>query len=715
MLLPPSSSRCPCQKTLYFRRNSTPSPTPFPSSSSRVLRSMGRSPSYHNFGDVYISERSFSCDTRYTSELHRSNRVGKFCSSDPISKQKHVVVSDTKTICIHEMVVSEIRNSPRRFHKFSRNTLFSGGFLTLNLFDNPRYITFYGLKGTRSVSASSSMLLAGKALCLNTNASLFRRTRTSHTAQMDIPDENTISAEQNPGRISRKARTAAQDALLDYLHCTRGLHFTDADHMSKNSPEFIRELLSSVGDEGEIKHALVRFFRYHPINEFEPFFESIGLRPSDFAPFLPKDLLFLCDDRLLLENYRVLCNYGVPRIKLGRVYLEAREVFRYDCGVLQSKIRSYEMLGLNSSTLIKLIVSCPLLLVGDVNMSFIKVLEEFKEMGTEYDWLGGCVSEKCSYDWSNILRLLKHLQEFGCTKKDLGKLLRKHCEFLFDASGSKTYTLITLFLKSGLRMNEITNILFEFPEVAVGNFVKNFWQGIHFLNEIEMKREDMAKIVHSHPQLLGSCCFKKSYVLLSELNVGKKRLCTIVLEDPNQLRQWVKGRKVRPLPGTGVEEKARHQKIEFLLRLGFPDNSDEMAKAFRRFRGRGDELQERFDCLVKAGMDCQDVVKMIKLSPPVLNQSSDVIMRKIDILVNSLNYPLQTIVAFPSLLCYDPERIKLRVSMYNWLTERGFARPMMSLSTILACSDARFVKHFVHVHPQGSQIWERLKGNTSCI
>ncbi|KAF3780404.1 hypothetical protein EJ110_NYTH39259 [Nymphaea thermarum] len=684
-------------------------------------RSMGWSRSYHNVGAAYAAEKSLSCERSYSAELEKATRTAVLSNSKRILKPTPFVINDTRTDRVGERVVFEGRNSPRRFHSFSRNTVFPGRALTPSIFNNLRPACFlgfavYDVEGIRSqVYASGRMLFPGKALSFSRNASLFCRTKTSDAAQMDIPGEITISVEQNPGRISRKGRDAAQDAVLDYLHCTRGLHFTDADHMSKNSPDFIRKLLSVVGVEQEIKHALIRFFRYHPINEFEPFFESIGLRPSEFAPFLPKDLLFLCDDRLLLENYHVLCNYGVPRIKLGRVYLEAREVFRYDYGILQSKIRSYEMLGLNSSTLIKLIVSCPLLLVGDVNTSFAKVLEEFKDMGIEYDWLGGCVSEKSSYDWNNILRLLKHLKEFGCSKKHLGELLRKHCEFLFDASGSKTYTLITLFLKSGLRMNEIMSILFQFPEVAVGNFVKNFWQGIHFLNEIEMKREDIAKIVRSHPQLLGSCCFKKSNVLLSELNVGKKRLCTIILEDPNQLSQWVKGRKVRPLPGTGEEDKARYQKTEFLLRLGFPENSDEMAVAFRRFRGRGDELQERFDCLVKAGMDCQDVVKMIKVSPPVLNQSSDVITRKIDILVNSLNYPLQTIVSFPSLLCYDPDRIKLRVSMYNWLTERGFVRPMLTLSTILACSEERFVKHFVSVHPEGLQVWERLKGNTSSI
>nr|GLL30025.1 transcription termination factor MTEF18, mitochondrial [Ipomoea trifida] len=127
------------------------------------------------------------------------------------------------------------------------------------------------------------------------------------------------------------------------------------------------------------------------------------------------------------------------------------------------------------------------------------------------------------------------------------------------------------------------------------------------------------------------------------------------------------------------------------------------------FRGRGDQLQERFDCLVEAGLDCNVVVSMVKKAPTLLNQTKDVLEKKLGSLEKHLGYPMESILSFPSYLCYDMDRINLRFSMYAWLKEKGVAKPMLSLSTLLACSDARFVKYFVDVHPEGPAMWETLK------
>ncbi|GMY37941.1 transcription termination factor MTEF18, mitochondrial [Fagus crenata] len=96
----------------------------------------------------------------------------------------------------------------------------------------------------------------------------------------------------------------------------------------------------------------------------------------------------------------------------------------------------------------------------------------------------------------------------------------------------------------------------------------------------------------------------------------------------------------------------------------------------------------------------------------VLNQTKDVIEKKIDCLRNYLACPLESVVAFPAYLCYDMERISPRFSTYVWLRERGAAKPTLSLSTLLACSDARFVRYFVDVHPEGPAMWEKIKNHS---
>jgi hypothetical protein len=35
----------------------------------------------------------------------------------------------------------------------------------------------------------------------------------------------------------------------------------------------------------------IRLLHYHPINEFEPFFEGMGLKLSEYVPLLPRNLM----------------------------------------------------------------------------------------------------------------------------------------------------------------------------------------------------------------------------------------------------------------------------------------------------------------------------------------------------------------------------------------------------------------------------------------
>lgn len=66
-----------------------------------------------------------------------------------------------------------------------------------------------------------------------------------------------------------------------------------------------------VGDDFNVEWFMIRFLCYYSINEFESFFESIGLKPGEFVYFFSRDLMFLSDEKGLFENYYVLCEYGI--------------------------------------------------------------------------------------------------------------------------------------------------------------------------------------------------------------------------------------------------------------------------------------------------------------------------------------------------------------------------------------------------------------------
>ncbi|KAJ6671912.1 MITOCHONDRIAL TRANSCRIPTION TERMINATION FACTOR FAMILY PROTEIN [Salix viminalis] len=450
-------------------------------------------------------------------------------------------------------------------------------------------------------------------------------------------------------RISRVARTDAQRVLFDYLHCTRNFDFNDAEHISKNSPHFIENLLTKIDNDKDVVRSLNKFLRYNPINEFEPFFESLGLRPSEVPLVLPPHLMYLGDNDMLLENFHVLCNYGIPRSKIGRI----------------------------KTTVVKLVSCCPSLLIGGVDREFVNVLGRLNRAGLKNDLIGGYLSAKESYDWKRLIDTIDFLDKVGYSEEQFHDLLKTNPVLVFEGSGKKVYLLFGQLVKLGLKVNGIYSLFTQYPQILSAKRVKNLLRGIHILLGIGMGVEDIANIISTQME----------------------RLCSTALKGPK-----LKAAKYYP-PG-GPTNKL--EKTAFLLRLGYVENSDEMARALKMFRGRGDQLQERFDCLVQAGLDYNVVSSFIKQAPMVLNQTKDVIEKKIACLTN-LGCSIDSLVAFPSYLCYDMERINLRFRMYIWLREKGSAKPKLSLSTILACSDVRFIKYFVDVHPEGPAMWESLR------
>jgi hypothetical protein len=238
-------------------------------------------------------------------------------------------------------------------------------------------------------------------------------------------------------------------------------------------------------------------------------------------------------------------------------------------------------------------------------------------------------------------------------------------------------------------------------------FFSNLRHCFLFLNEIQMEAHEIQSIFRSHPLMLGSCRLKKPNTLRLALHAAEKRMCEVIQESPQVLKKWVMGSKVKRLPNLRL--KSRKLKTKFLLDLGIVDNSNKIGKALKVFRGSGEKFQERFDCIVEAGVSRKDVCEMIKASPQILGQSKDVLEMKIDFLVNKVGYPVSYLVTFPSYLNFTTQRVELRLAMYNWLKDQGKSVPMLSLRSLISLSDKKFINEYVNSHPRGPEIWQNLK------
>ncbi|KAE8809560.1 hypothetical protein D1007_13853 [Hordeum vulgare] len=555
-----------------------------------------------------------------------------------------------------------------------------------------------------------------------------------HSEGGTLVDEEEDEVDRKIRQMERRREVrAAQKTFMEYLHVTRGMCFSDAEHISKRSPVYLSKLLEEVKHalkeppEGgtelvfrskvkkrdmkdeRVSKALVRLFQFNPVNEFEPFLESIGLGPRECSSYLPRDLMFLTDDEMLLDNFRQLCNYGIARRKIGRIYREATEVFSFGHGVLASKLNALEELGFSRTSVIKLVIASPVVLVRDLNVE-LKILEWLDDIGIQRDWISQFLSARKSYDWRKMVRVPRFFINLGFTKEGVGKLVRQNPDFILDGSGQMLFAAVLMMLKAGCGKKELFDLFMDFPDVSVEDFTRNLRRGMLVLAEAGVSDEDVNKFVLSHGSMLGSAPLKMLNSIVTNLNVGKKRLRKIILEDPKLLMSYTLGSKVSQLPKVDPFEVSFSQKIKFLKSIGFVEGSEDMKKALKTFRGKGDELQGRYEFLVNnTGLDPKDVVNMIKMAPQILNQRIDVLESKISFLVSGTGYTLSDLVAFPAYLSFTIERSKVRMFMYNWLLERGVATPRLALSTILACSDKCFMSYFVNKHPLGPEIWENYK------
>ncbi|KAE9614957.1 putative transcription regulator mTERF family [Lupinus albus] len=526
---------------------------------------------------------------------------------------------------------------------------------------------------------------------------------------------NSTHSCPSPKRLSHIVKTEGQRVLMDYLYLTRGYNYLDAEYISKNSPRFIHGLVSKINvhddddDDVDVDVAreLRKFLRFNPINEFEPFFESLGVNPSELHLFLPSGIMFLDDDHVLLDSFHTLSSYGIPRNRIGKIYKEAKEIFGYAGELLLSKFQAYEDLGLSRSTVIKLVVCCPSLLVGDINSEFVAVLDQLKKIGIGNDWIVNYMSCSRTYSWKRMIDNMQFLREVGYSEKHMHDLFMENPKFLLEGVGKVVYTFLDRSIELGLEMSVIYSYFTEYPHILSNKYAKNLLEVVDFLCFIGMGKDDIVHILSNYMHLLSTRSFKGPSTVCKELKVEKADLCQIIKDDPLKLIS-VASKLEKKSSGkiSGHDPRIYLQKVNFLQKLGYAENTEEMAKALKRFRGRGDQLQERFDCLVAAGLDYNSVVEMVKRAPMILNQKKDVIEKKIDFLRNVLGCPVECVVGFPSYFCHNLEKNIERFSMYAWLKERNAVNPAFALSNIVSANDKRFVKYFVDVHPEGPTIWK---------
>ena len=146
-------------------------------------------------------------------------------------------------------------------------------------------------------------------------------------------------------------------------------------------------------------------------------------------------------------------------------------------------------------------------------------------------------------------------------------------------------------------------------------------------------------------------------------------------------------------------------KLNFMHDLGFGENGLTM-KVLAHLHGSSSELRERFDCLLRLGIEFSKLCAMLTISPKVLNQTPETVERKVNFLCQEMGSSLQYLDTFPAFLNFDLDyRIKPRYRFYVWLREKGVFTKDYSIASMIATSEKNFVARAFKVHPAAPKHW----------
>ncbi|KAI4356667.1 hypothetical protein L6164_000671 [Bauhinia variegata] len=519
-----------------------------------------------------------------------------------------------------------------------------------------------------------------------------------------------------PVKHRKLAIREAQKALVDYLHGTRSLPFAYAEYIGRNSLLSLDNLISKVEfSPSSFPKSFKKFLRYHPINEFEFFFESIGIDYNDVPGLLPVKKFFFSEDKSLLDAASALSDFGFPWKMLGMLYRERSSIFRRSALELKSKLGEFIKYGFSY------------IQVAGICFAFPHVLSEQGQAGTETDALftdlktvfldfGLAGSVELNVDaWYGLCRKIRVFYDLYGGKGKMGELLGRNKNIFIEHSEEEIIQKVVYFRRFSVNKEEVALLLLQGSELLKHDLETPVISVFQLLEHLDLGSEDLKDVSENYPHVLGMNKMVNLPDVLRALNLhewffnkikdGNHQLLlnyitSYPIGDPD--KEYLDG-----LESIRVSRTPAHtfSKLDYLHGLGFGQNAMTL-KILSYMHGSRSKIQERFDCMLSLGIEFSKLCRMITISPKILNQNPKALQRKVNYLVQGMGTSLEYLSIFPAYLNFDLEkRIKPRYRFHLWMIEKGLSTRDYSISSLIASSEKLFVNRAFKIHPAAPKHW----------
>ncbi|KAF1888429.1 hypothetical protein Lal_00011200 [Lupinus albus] len=519
-----------------------------------------------------------------------------------------------------------------------------------------------------------------------------------------------------PPKSKKIALTQAQHVLTDYLHATRSLPYPYADQIAKNSFLSLSNLISKLQGGSFTFNSLVKFLRYNPINEFEFFFESIGISYSKVHSFLPHNKFFFSEDGSLLDAASVLSEFGFPWDKLGLLYVETGgSVFKRSVVELKGRLCFFKRYGFCNVQVIGMCLAFPFLFLHEEEQGqFHGLLDDLKLVFLDFDLAGSVEGSVDSwYEVCRKIRVFYDLNDDG--KYNIGELIGRNKSVILEHGEEELIRKVEYFCKFGVKKEEVALLILQGSELLNINLETPVINVLKLLKHVGLSSEDLEDVRRNYGHVLGTIKMSNLPSVMRALGLHEwffnklkdgdhQLLMSYITTYPNedQDKDYLRGLETIRVSRTPIHNM---NKLNFLHALGFGENGFTMS-ILNDLHGNVSELQERFDCLMNSGIEFSKVCKMITIRPRILSQNPEILVQKINFLCQEMGNNIEILVAFPAFLCHDLEsRIKPRYRFHMWVKERGLTKKNYSIASMIATSNKNFVARISRIHPAAPKHW----------
>ncbi|XP_044494797.1 transcription termination factor MTEF18, mitochondrial-like isoform X2 [Mangifera indica] len=438
-------------------------------------------------------------------------------------------------------------------------------------------------------------------------------------------------------KYKQQAIKQAQQAVTDYLHQTKSIPFTYADYISRYSLYNLFNLISSADvpyktSESNFSSSIIRFLRYHPINEFEFFFESIGIHYSEVSKFLPANKFFFSDDRNVLNAAQALSDFGFPWNMLGRLYKEEVSIFSKSYEDITSRLFGFRNdYGFGTFTVIGVCLSFPhVLLVEDDEL-----LDDLKRVFLDFDLV--CYADENVDSWYEICKKIRLFYDWGCEKGKLGDLVGENKRIFVDHSEGVLAQKVDYLCRFGVRKVDVALLLLKCPEILSFDLETQVISVEGFLRHFGLSAKEMKLISEKYPYILGRNKMANLPHVMRAANLQDWFFDKIKNGNHQLLGNYALSNPAEDFNqefGDGLEKikssrRCLHtmNKLAFLHGIGYGENALTM-KVLSRLHGSSSKLQGRFDCLLYCGIEFWKLCRMIRLNPKFMSQDPEIIEQK---------------------------------------------------------------------------------------